>query len=292
MKTRAVAAVGPVVYLNKMAFATLGAQNTKISVTGTVNPYETDKLLNEYLLFHYGSAAEVLPFESGPVGALEFPARCINECVDTAQLPPQARGLDLGCAVGRATFELARHCAEVVGIDYSHRFIQAAEEIRTTGGRDYFRLDEGECGTPLRAALPAGVDPLRVRFEQGNAMALREDLGRFDVVLLANLIDRLRKPLQCLERLRGLLSPGGVLVITSPYTWMQEYTAREDWLGATVDQENGTKRSSLEGLRAHLEPAFELEATHDLPFLIREHARKYQWSVAQASVWRRLSSER
>lgn len=25
-----------------------------------MNPYETDKLLNEYLLFHYGAAEEVL----------------------------------------------------------------------------------------------------------------------------------------------------------------------------------------------------------------------------------------
>jgi hypothetical protein len=27
----------------------------------------------------------------------------------------------------------------------------------------------------------------------------------------------------------------------------------------------------------------------DLPFLIREHARKFQWSVAEATIWRRKS---
>jgi hypothetical protein len=32
-----------------------------------------------------------------------------------------------------------------------------------------------------------------------------------------------------------------------------------------------------------------LESIRDLPFLLREHARKYQWSVAQASLWRRIS---
>ena len=32
---------------------------------------------------------------------------------------------------------------------------------------------------------------------------------------------------------------------------------------------------------------FDFIAAKDLPFLIREHARKYQWSVAQATIWRR-----
>ncbi|MEO6784929.1 MAG: methyltransferase type 12, partial [Chthoniobacteraceae bacterium] len=84
-----------------------------------MNPYETDKLVAEYLLFHYGAPHEVLPWEFGPSSALNYPARCVSECVDIAELPPGARGLDVGCAVGRSAFELARHCAEVVGIDYS-----------------------------------------------------------------------------------------------------------------------------------------------------------------------------
>jgi hypothetical protein len=34
-----------------------------------------------------------------------------------------------------------------------------------------------------------------------------------------------------------------------------------------------------------LDPHFTLARTLELPFLIREHARKFQWSVAQATVW-------
>jgi putative 4-mercaptohistidine N1-methyltranferase len=280
--------VGTVVYPKEMAGATLGTSNTPISPDLRGNPYETDKLLNEYLLFHYGSAAEVLPYPWGPADALNYPVRCVEECVRGAgPLAAGARALDLGCAVGRSSFELARLCSEVVGIDFSHRFIQAAEQIRASGGMDYFRLDEGECGTVLRANRPAGIDPETVRFEQGDAMALREDLGRFEVVLLANLIDRLNKPVECLARLPELVSPGGLLVVTSPYTWMPEYTAKEDWLGGVAKE--GTGRSTLEGLRTHLQPAFRLESTRELPFLIREHARKYQWSVAQASMWRRTA---
>ena len=36
--------------------------------------------------------------------------------------------------------------------------------------------------------------------------------------------------------------------------------------------------------------AFDLIAVKDLPFLIREHARKFQWSVAEATIWRRRTA--
>lgn len=271
-----------------MAIATLGTSGDTLSFPPEANPYETDRLLNEYLLFHYGEPGEVLPHASGPVAALDYPVRCVSECVDTARLPADARALDLGCAVGRSTFELARHCQETVGIDFSKRFLAAAETIRTLGSLDYQRLEEGSLTTVLLASRPPGVDPVRVRFEEGDAMHLREGLGSFDVVLMANLIDRLREPLLCLTRLAGLVRAGGQLIVTSPYTWLEDYTPRENWLGGFAG-EDGRAVHTLDGLRAALEPQFQLECTRDLPFLIREHARKYQWSVAQASIWTRKS---
>jgi SAM-dependent methyltransferase len=119
----------------------------------------------------------------------------------------------------------------------------------------------------------------KVRFEQGDACNLRADLGEFDFVLLANLIDRLPDPARCLARLPALVAPGGGLVITSPYTWMEEYTPRGKWLAGA--------EGTLAALKKILAPAFEFRRALDLPFLIRDHRRKYQWSVAEASVWQR-----
>src|SRR5215207_1682514 len=107
-----------------------------------MNPYETDKLLREYLLFHYGKPEEILPWPSGPRDALEYPQRCVRECLDRGILPANARGLDIGCAVGASTFELARSCAEVIGIDYSARFIEAAQRLAATGQLEYSRAIE------------------------------------------------------------------------------------------------------------------------------------------------------
>ena len=70
--------------------------------------YETDKALSEYLLFHYGEPNEVLPWDFGPANALNYPIRCITECINTKNISNNSRALDLGCAVGRSTFELAK----------------------------------------------------------------------------------------------------------------------------------------------------------------------------------------
>ena len=97
------------------------------------NPYESDELLQQYLVFHYASAEEQFPYGFGGADALDFPKRCALEGPDYGRLPPDASALDLGCAVGRSSFELARHCARVVGVDYSQAFIDAANRMQAAG---------------------------------------------------------------------------------------------------------------------------------------------------------------
>src|SRR5439155_19585159 len=96
---------------------------------------------------------------------------------------------------GRSCYELARFGIEVLGVDQSAKFIQAAEEIRTAGSKPYLQPVEGRDETLLAAARPASADPGRIRFEQGDAMNLRADLGEFDIVHAANLLCRLSDPL-------------------------------------------------------------------------------------------------
>lgn len=251
----------------------------------TSNFYESDRAVSEYLLFHYGTAEEILPYPNGPRDALFYPVRCVVNCLDAAALPANARALDLGCAVGRSSFELARHCTEVIGIDYSQRFVDVATRLRDQGGINYVYVEEGDITRNSVAVVPTTIDRRRVRFEQGDAQELRDHLGDFDVVFAANLIDRLPEPVRFLRRLSGLVKPGGQLILTSPYTWLEEYTPRDNWLGGKVAA--GRPRKTLDGLKTELGKDFDLQRTLDLPFLIREHVRKFQWSVAQASVWKR-----
>ena len=189
-----------------------------------MNPYESSELINQYLLFHYGGADDILPWSFGPAEALEFPARCVTQTFAFGNAETGASALDLGCAVGRSSFEFSRQCGSVIGIDFSQAFIDTANVLRKEGEIPYDRLDEGSLTTRLLARIPAGARPEAVSFEVGDATDLREDLGAFDYVLAANLLCRLPEPDRCLRRLPSLVKPGGQLAITTPLTWLEAFT--------------------------------------------------------------------
>ena len=211
--------------------------------------------------------------------------RVVTDCLDLRALPDDGRALDLGCAVGRSSFELARHFPEVIGIDYSANFIRAAGELQTRGALRYSRTDEGRLTTGLEAIVPPEIDRGRVQFETGDACLLRTGLGQFDAAILVNLIDRLADPQRCLDQLPGLLKPNAQLVTASPYTWLEDYTSADRWLGGY--ESAGSRVNTFDTLREKLAADFEFVRAVEVPFLIREHARKYQWSVSRAGVWRR-----
>jgi hypothetical protein len=75
------------------------------------------------------------------------------------------------------------------------------------------------------------------------------------------------------------------LIIVSPYTWLAAYTPPRNWLGGRMRA--GQPARTFDALRRVLSPHFKLVKRLDLPFLLREHARKYQLGIAEAGVWSR-----
>ena len=83
-----------------------------------------------------------------------------------------------------------------------------------------------------------------------------------------------------------MLRTGGVLLLSSPYTWLEEYTPKDNWLGGL--RENGEAVTTLQALRRILQADFEeIAPPEDVPFVIRETSRKYQHTVAQLTLWRK-----
>ena len=66
-----------------------------------------------------------------------------------------SRAFDIGCAVGRSTFELARGFNEVIGLDYSNAFIAKCQEMKMKGQAEYSMTVEGD----LAENKTAVVDP-------------------------------------------------------------------------------------------------------------------------------------
>ena len=244
------------------------------------NPYETDELLNQYLAFHYGIDYFDVP---------NYPVRCAQLCLEFMGNRPRRKALDLGCAVGRSTFELALGFDAAVGVDLSARFIHAAQQLQQGNTLNYFLHDEGDLGRAMQVSLGdfdyGGCDQ-RVAFSQGDACKLRTEHTGYDLIFAGNLIDRVNNPTEFLNDMPHRIVPGGLLVISSPYTLLTEYTPKENWLGGI--EENGNPKTMLQGMQAVLAPHFtQVREPMNVPFVIRETARKYQHSLAEMTVWER-----
>ncbi len=244
--------------------------------------YESDRLRNWYLLFHYGSREEILTdTEAGadllPESFFQFPVATPGFRTDLRPAEGE-RALDIGCAVGRSSFELAKNFSEVIGIDFSQAFVDCGAALQRGETLSYDRYGDMHLPTRLNAVRPPDTpSESALTFEQGDAMNLREDLGAFDLVHAANLLCRLPEPQRFLDRLPSLVCTGGHFILATPATWMDEYTPREQQpTGPTLDM-----------VKQSIGDAFELLAVEEVPFLIREHQRKLQLSSSQTSLWRK-----
>ena len=244
-----------------------------------MNVYETDAMVAQYIEFHYGDTYFDVP---------NFPVACIEEIAKHLKGKSIDRALDIGCATGRSSFELARHAKHVDALDFSARLIVAPSTLQKDGLQRYAIQDEGEIVSFKQVTLESlGYTDIadRVNFMQGDACNLPEKFTDYDVVFAGNLIDRLYEPETFLSLIKDRIRSGGLLVITSPYTWLEEFTERDKWLGGFKAQ-TGENYTTLEGIRDALLPEFESagEAV-DVPFVIRETKRKFQHTVAELSVW-------
>ena len=126
----------------------------------------------------------------------------------------------------------------------------------------------------------------KIEFLQGDAHNLKPQFTGYDLVLAANLLDRLYDPAQFLSGIHERLQPGGLLVLASPYTWLEEFTKKENWVGGI--RVAGEPFSTLDGLKEQLGGHFRLLGEpRDVEFVIRETARKFQHTVSQLTVWER-----
>jgi putative 4-mercaptohistidine N1-methyltranferase len=248
--------------------------------------YETDTAVSQYCDFHYGTKY----FE-----VEDLSAHCVRLCIEQMQGKPMGRALDLGCAVGRASFELAQHFSYVNGIDFSARFIRIAHQMQKEGSIHYELPEEGDIVSyhekklsDLKLDLNEEAAQQRIEFFQGDATNLKPQFTGYDLILAINLIDRLLSPAVFLDNIQSRVKVGGVLALASPYTWLEEFTPKENWLGGI--RKDGEPFTTFEGLQDALSENFKLlKQPEEIPFVIRETKRKYQHSFSQLSLWERIN---
>tara|TARA_R110001583_G_scaffold16041_3_gene65123 strand:+ start:15061 stop:17211 length:2151 start_codon:yes stop_codon:yes gene_type:complete len=242
--------------------------------------YESDELVSQYCEFQYGQTY---------FGVENYSTACIKLLQEHLKTINHESALDLGCATGRTSFELAKYFDKVTGLDFSARFIRIGTQLKESGKLNYSRIEEGKLDTYQEIKLSdyeLDTYAYKVDFFQGDACNLKPFFSGYDLLIASNLIDRLYDPIKFLQDVHNRINVGGLLVLTSPYTWLDEFTDLDNWVGGY--RKDGEPYTTLDGLKEQLSEHFELvEAPKNLPFVIRETVRKYQHTIAQMTIWKK-----
>jgi len=165
-----------------------------------------------------------------------------------------------------------------------------------------------DCATGHVGVAPMAKTEDRVKFVQRDACNMPADLGTYHCAIAANLVDRLPDPEKFLNDVGKFILPGGFLILLSPYTWLQDYTPKDKWLGGKY--QNGERVFTInaleEALSANFEPYHlknegtgyddpiygyfapgEARNAITIPFCLQETRRRFQFTYSEMSIWRR-----
>lgn len=151
----------------------------------------------------------------------EFTKECVAIAIRHAKIKTKA--LDIGCGVGRATFELAHEFDEVTGADFSARFIKVAIDLLAEK-----TLSCGNIELDLEKLGFADLQE-RVSFWQGDVNNLKPHFRGYDLILCTNVDERFREQKQFLQEAKNRLNHDGVLVLVLPKEYEADSYLKEDF---------------------------------------------------------------
>ena len=170
--------------------------------------------------------------------------------------------IDVGCAVGRTSFELAKTVDDLVlGVDLNFAMLRTAAAILHQGRVAYPRRRVGI--TFDRREFPAifeGASKVDFWACDGTSLPFADE--SFSLAASLNVIDCVQSPYYHLKELGRIMKPSGGGLISAPYDWNVNATPIEAWLGGH-SQRSESQGASETMLRSLL-------ATGDHPYAIQE----------------------
>ncbi|MCG3706662.1 5-histidylcysteine sulfoxide synthase [Aliarcobacter butzleri] len=137
-----------------------------------------------------------------------------------------SKALDLGCCVGRTSFELAKIYDEVLGIDFSANYINIGVKLKLYDFVNY-KIKKEDKTFEERAISLKDFDLEKVKdkvsFMQGDACNLKEIYKDFDLIFYSSLIDKLYYPKKFLEDVSRRINKNGFFVFLGSQNWFNEH---------------------------------------------------------------------
>ena len=235
------------------------------------NRHERSRLLSTYMEAHYGIGQPAEPILPVPQAA-DYWEQLIPLC---AAGQPYQYALDLGCSVGRYTFELARHSELAIGLDMQFDLLAAAARVQRDQQVCYQRAIRGQIFTPVEFSYAA---PQNVFFLLADALNPPLQAASFDCIAALNLLDNVEVPLILIGQMDALLRRGGRLILSSPYEWRSELSEPIEWLENDEQDAATLVRAILcENRLPQMQLAYKLvQEQAGIPWVLRQHERAWR----------------
>ena len=158
--------------------------------------------------------------------------------------PTTGDALDVGCAVGRLSFEMAATHDHVIGLDTSIAFIRKAREILTSKQIAFDLIVEGHITEPRTYRFDESQGFTKVDFIVADALALPFRERAFATTAAINLLEKVPDPLKHLTEInRVLRDRSAMFLFSDPFSWDEAVSPPERWLSG-----NGNAHYSARGI--------------------------------------------
>ncbi len=252
-----------------------------LSVWSDNSGYNSQGMLSSYLWSHFSE------FFDGPNAtdaykrwSLHF--RQTNGCA-----------LDIGCAVGRLSFELSQTHSRVIGIDTSMSFIRKARELLLMRRLEFDLIVEGHITEAHSCDLDPNWNYNGVDFIVADALALPFPKNLFSTVTSVNVLEKLPRPIQHLQDVNKVLrNENAMFVFSDPFSWDETITETERWLsGRTEGKHKGRGLDNIgrlfSGEDGIFDPPLEICEKGDVVWKIRKTENLWEYINSQFIVGKR-----
>jgi len=190
--------------------------------------------------------------------------------------PTKGIALDIGCSVGRLSFELSKTHSRVIGIDTSISFIEKARDLLQKKSLAFDLVIEGLITEKRSCEFDAAFNYDHVDFIVADALALPFPQRFFSTVTSINLLEKVSSPIGHLMDInRVLKEKESMFVFSDPFSWDESVLHPDHWLSGGTNG-NGSRRGIdsisqyLSGKDDIFDPCLEILAKGNVSWKIRK----------------------
>lgn len=252
-----------------------------LPITKNMAGYGSFSMRSSYLWSHYSE------FFNGPDATNAYKKWA------SAFTPRKGWALDIGCAVGRLTFELTKTHDRAVGIDTSRSFIQAARNLATQRHLKFDLIMEGKITERRSSNLDPDFKFENAEFIVADAMALPFRSDRFATASTVNILEKVPDPSAHLREANRVMDKTNArFLFSDPFSWDETVSSPDLWLGGR--NEGPFKGFGMENVCRMLQdasgifsPGFSIQETGGVHWKIRKTQNLWEHITSQFVIAQR-----